>query len=82
MSLVRDVLAEIDAYTKRRGIAESTFGRLAVDDGKFVGRLRTGKGVTVRILERARQYMAENPPDDQPPADVPQRRSARVAASR
>lgn len=60
MSLVQELIGQIDAYITRRGIKETTFGRLAVDDGKFVGRLRAGKGVTVGLLERARQYMADN----------------------
>ena len=43
---------------------------MAVNDGKFVGRLRSGKGVTVRLVERARKYIADNP------ADTPTRASA------
>lgn len=35
-------VAEIESFCEEYGIAESTFGRLAVNDGKFVGRLRAG----------------------------------------
>lgn len=37
---------------------ETTFGRLAVNDGKFVGRLRGGKDITVGTLERIREFIA------------------------
>ena len=57
----RALLLEIEAYCRWRGIAESTFGRRAVNDGKFVGRLRAGKRVTTVTLERVRSFM-----DDQP----------------
>lgn len=60
MESIAALLREIEAYAKRRGIAETTFGRLAVNDGKFVGRLREGGGVTVRLIEKARKYMRDN----------------------
>lgn len=62
MSLIPDFLAEIDSYVEQRGIKETTFGRLAVNDGKFVGRLREGRGVTVALIERAQSFMRDNPP--------------------
>lgn len=36
------LLAAIDAHLRVSGIKETTFGRLAVNDGKFVPRLRKG----------------------------------------
>ena len=65
MQVIADLLTEIETYTRARNIAESTFGRLAVNDGKFVGRLRSGSGVTVRLIEKARAYMRTNPPSEQ-----------------
>lgn len=62
MSIIDTLLREITAYCREAGIAETTFGRLAVGDGKFVGRLRDGRDVTVRVVEQARGYMADNPP--------------------
>jgi len=41
------LLAEIEAYCRRAGIAESTFGRHAINDGKLCSRLRAGKNVTL-----------------------------------
>ena len=34
------ILAVVRSFCKEKGIAESTFGRLAVNDGKFVRRTR------------------------------------------
>ena len=36
------ILEEIVDYCRREAMAESTFGRWAVNDGKFVNRLRYG----------------------------------------
>jgi hypothetical protein len=52
-------------------MAESTFGRRAVNDGKFVARLRDGARVTPETLERVNKFMAgqgepgagESPPE-------------------
>ena len=58
---VRDELVgEIEAYCRESGIAETTFGRIAVNDGKFVGRLRDGKGVTTATVDRVRRFLVEN----------------------
>jgi hypothetical protein len=57
MNLLSDLLREIEAFVDDRGMAETTFGRLAVNDGKFVSRLRGGKGVTVRTVEKVRAYI-------------------------
>jgi hypothetical protein len=54
----RVLIGEIEQFCRARTIAESTFGRKAVNDGKFVGRLRSGKGVTTRTLRRVRDFMA------------------------
>ncbi len=52
------LIEEIEQFCRTRTIAESTFGRMAVNDGKFVGRLRSGKGVTTRTLKRVQEFMA------------------------
>ena len=36
------LLDSISSFCRANGIAESTFGRRAVNDGKFVARLRDG----------------------------------------
>src|ERR1043166_4708444 len=43
-------------------MAESTFGRLAVNDGKFVNRLKYGGRITTQTLARVRNYMVDPTP--------------------
>lgn len=53
------LLREIDEFCRVHTVAESTFGRLAVNDGKFVGRLKNGGKVTTSTVERVRAFMHE-----------------------
>src|SRR4029077_15019454 len=55
------LLRDIARYCRSAGIAESTFGRLAVNDGKLVGRLRLGGRVTTDTVGRARAFIAREP---------------------
>jgi hypothetical protein len=59
MSEVELLVREIEDFCQTAGIAESTFGRRAINDGKFVGRLRDGKGVTTTTVERVRRYISD-----------------------
>jgi SAM-dependent methyltransferase len=54
------LLGEITAYCQRTGLAESTFGRRAVNDGKLVTRLRFGGRVTTHTAERVRNHIARS----------------------
>jgi hypothetical protein len=54
------LLGEISDYCRRVGMAESTFGRRAVNDGKLVSRLRIGGRVTLETVERVRAFMSAN----------------------
>ncbi len=56
------LLVEITDYCRSAGMAESTFGRLAVNDGKLSGRLRFGGRVTATTVERIRAFIDANPP--------------------
>ncbi|MCP4375823.1 MAG: hypothetical protein GY794_06575 [bacterium] len=56
-----DVLKEIEVYTKAKEMAESTFGRLAANDGKLVDSLRSGNTVTLKTLRKISQYIATHP---------------------
>ena len=51
------LLGSISDFCQRTGMAESTFGRRAVNDGKFVARLRDGARVTPETLQRVNQFM-------------------------
>ena len=54
------VLQEIAGFCRSVGMAESTFGRHAVNDGKFVSRLRFGGRVTTLTVERVRSFIAHH----------------------
>jgi hypothetical protein len=53
------LLETIADFCRRHAMAESTFGRQAVNDGKFVSRLRNGARITPETLERIADYMAK-----------------------
>ena len=55
-----DLLDTIAEFCRKAGVAESTFGRRAVNDGKFVARLRDGARITPETLERLSDYMARH----------------------
>jgi hypothetical protein len=52
------LLSEISEYCRGTGMAESTFGRLAVNDGKFTQRLREGGAVTAQTVQRVRTFIS------------------------
>ena len=54
------LLESITAFCKHAKIAESTFGRQAVNDGKFVSRIRNGSRVTPETWERVAKYISKN----------------------
>ncbi|HEY5897035.1 MAG TPA: hypothetical protein VIV54_05690 [Burkholderiales bacterium] len=54
------LLGSISDFCRRTGMAESTFGRRAVNDGKFVARLRDGARVTPETLHRVNDFMAKH----------------------
>src|SRR5215468_2171643 len=54
------ILREISDFCRQTGLAESTFGRRAVNDGKLASRLRNGGRITTDTLDRIRAFMAEN----------------------
>ena len=56
-----DLLKEVGTYCREAGLAETTFGRLAVNDGKLISRLRDGGRITRRTLDRVRSYIADHP---------------------
>lgn len=54
------ILHEIADFCRQRGLAESTFGRRAVNDGKLASRLRNGGRITTDTLERIRSFMSRS----------------------
>jgi hypothetical protein len=56
----QELLQEISDYCRQTGLAESTFGRRAVNDGKLAARLRNGGRITTETLDRIRTFMNTN----------------------
>lgn len=52
------LLTEVDAFLAEARMSETTFGRLAVNDGKFVARIRSGGRCWPETEEKARAFMA------------------------
>jgi len=54
------LLADIEAYCQQAGIAESTFGRQAINDGKLCARLRGGKSITLSTAQKVQEFIESN----------------------
>jgi hypothetical protein len=80
----QELLQEISDYCRQTGLAESTFGRRAVNDGKLASRLRHGGRITTETLDRIRTFMATNRNAAARPAVItrPQDRTQDRAAER
>jgi hypothetical protein len=79
----QDLLREISDYCRQAGLAESTFGRRAVNDGKLAARLRNGGRITVETVARVRAYIAGHPEETDRPVVIERKplRRADAAAS-
>ncbi len=53
------LLLQIEEACQRLKIAQTTFGRLAVNDGKFVSRLQQGSRVTIHTVNRIHEFIAD-----------------------
>ena len=56
----QQLLQEISEFCRHSGLAESTFGRRAVNDGKLTQRLRNGGRITTDTFDRIRAFMQTN----------------------
>ena len=63
MDTLREFVAEIERFCRCFNITESTFGNRAINDRKFVGRLRKGRPVTTATVDHVRAYMANHESD-------------------
>ena len=57
---IRRILSEIEDFCRSSEMAESTFGRQAVNDGKLCQRLRTGKGITLNTVQKIQTFIHRN----------------------
>lgn len=51
------IVSVIREFCERYGVAESTFGRLAVNDGKLVSRIAAGSRIEVETARRMAEFM-------------------------
>ena len=75
----QELLQEISDYCRMTGLAESTFGRRAVNDGKLAARLRNGGRITTDTLDRIHGFMTAHPAESGRPAII-ERAPVRTAA--
>ena len=83
VAVAGSLLGSISEFCRRTGMAESTFGRRAVNDGKFVSRLRDGARVTPETLHRVNQFMVKHGASgagDSPPELLPLIRASTAPA--
>jgi len=80
-SMSEPLLSEIDRFLAREDVkmSETTFGRLAVNDGKFVPEIRRGRRVWPETAAKAREFIQGYVPAV--PAHIPNRQSGRDAAA-
>src|SRR4051794_27447278 len=67
-----DILSQIAEFCRHADMAESTFGRRAVNDGKLVHPLREAKRNTVDSLNRIEGFMPASMPGGMEPPLAPQ----------
>lgn len=53
------IIADVERFLNRTGMAESAFGRRAVNDWKFVRDLREGRELRRSTEQRVRTFMEE-----------------------
>jgi len=74
----QELLQEISDYCRQAGLAESTFGRRAVNDGKLTARLRSGGRITTDTLDRIHNFMTAHPPQGPRPIVIERVREPRI----
>jgi hypothetical protein len=56
----QDIIDSIEKHCEATGMAASTFGRKAVNDGKLIARLREGKPISIDTYNRINAFIAES----------------------
>lgn len=59
MTLLDAFVFDVEEFLARNQMAATTFGQLAFRDPNFVFDLRKGRCPNLRVIERAREFMAE-----------------------
>ena len=66
----RQLLAAIEEFCEREGMAPTTFGRKALNDAGFVGGLRAGRQVRAATLDKVRRFLADDVADGARPCEA------------
>ena len=56
----QSIISEVEAFLAKTRMKETTFGKKAVNDGKAVRRLRSGKRMWPETIDKLREFMASN----------------------
>lgn len=54
----QSIIENIEKYCQANGMAVSTFGRKAVNDGKLIARLRDGQTISIDTYNRINAFIA------------------------
>lgn len=54
----QSIIESIEVFCRASGIAESTFGKRAVNDGKLLSRLRDGKSISIDTYNRIQRALS------------------------
>lgn len=57
--MVKELLAEIEAYRVQAGIDRTAFGLQVMNDGNFITRLELGRNPRFVTIERVRRFIAK-----------------------
>jgi hypothetical protein len=60
-------LLEIEEFLEAANMRPTTFGLKAVNDAKFVSKLRGGSDVTTRTMDRVREFIISQKPQQRRP---------------
>ena len=55
----QSIIDSIEKHCAAQGMAVSTFGRKAVNDGKLIARLRDGKPISIDTYNRINSFIAD-----------------------
>ena len=76
MSLREEFLGEVAAFVSASGLTKTAFGQKAVNDPKFVFDLEAGRSPSATMIDRIRQFIADNPISAPPSNDNPKNKVA------
>jgi hypothetical protein len=58
MDPIEHLLSDVEAFLEAHGMAKTTFGVLAVNDGKIFGRMKARKNMTTSTMCKLRAFMS------------------------